>query len=123
MTDINILLEANIALFKISNDTKISLLTDQDLPPFKIDQNAFSKLLRNALSIFSNADIIDISLKLLIGRHVIIDGKRESIVQLYVESPNHNIHSDDIINKLGIRCHTKIIATDNSIKLEVPAIK
>ncbi len=122
-TDINILLEANIALFKISNDTAISLLTDQDLPPFKIDQNTFSKLLRNTLAIFSDTKSINISLKLLIGRHVVIDGKRESIVQLHIESPDISIHRDDVMNNLSTECHTKIIATDNSIKLEVPAIK
>ncbi|NOR55804.1 MAG: hypothetical protein GQ531_06300, partial [Sulfurovum sp.] len=45
-TDINILLEANIALFKTKNTNPLSLLVDQDLPAFKIDQNNFSKLLR-----------------------------------------------------------------------------
>ena len=48
-TDINILLEANIALFKTKNENPLTLLTDQDLPPFKIDQNNFSKLLRKTL--------------------------------------------------------------------------
>ena len=84
-TDINILLEANIALFKTTNSNTLKLLTDQDLPPFKIDQNNFSKLLRKTLNAFRSSDSIDISLKLLIGQHVIIDKQREAIVQLAIQ--------------------------------------
>ena len=78
-TNINILLEANIALFKTKNTNPLKLLTDQDLPAFKIDQNNFSKLLRKTLNAFRSSDSIDISLKLLIGQHVIIDNKKEPI--------------------------------------------
>ena len=70
-TDLNILLEANIALFKTKNTNQLTLLADQDLPPFKIDQNNFSKLLRKTLDAFRASDSIDISLKLVIGQHVL----------------------------------------------------
>jgi len=123
MTDINTLLEANLALFKINNNSKISLLTDQELPPFKIDQNSFSKLLRDTLLLFTNSKVINISLKLLIGRHVLIDGKRESIVQLYIQSADNHLDSDPTISRLAIECHIKTIFTPDSIKLEIPAIR
>jgi len=123
MTDINTLLEANLTLFRINSDSKISLLTDQELPPFKIDQNSFSKLLRDVLSIFSNSKAINISLKLLIGRHVIIGDKKESIVQLRIQSQNHTLDISPDISKLATECHTKIIFTPDSIKLEIPAIR
>ncbi len=77
-TDINILLEANIALFRTKNTNPLKLLTDQDLPAFKIDQNTFSKLLRKTFDTFRASDSIDISLKLLFGQHVIIDNKKEA---------------------------------------------
>jgi len=82
ITDINILLEANIALFKTKNSNPLSLLADQDLPHFKMDQNRFSKLLRKTLDAFRASDSISITLKLLIGEHVIIANKKEAIVQL-----------------------------------------
>ncbi|MBT8349484.1 MAG: hypothetical protein HKP62_08595, partial [Sulfurovum sp.] len=83
-TDINILLEANIAIFKTINTNPLKLLTDHDLPAFKIDQNNFSKLLRKVLNTFRASDSIDVSLKLLFGQHVIIEGKKVSISQLSI---------------------------------------
>ena len=72
-TDINLLLEANIALFQAENNNPLKLLTDQDLPLFKIDQNNFSKLLRKVFHSFRSSDSIDITLKLLIGQHIVIN--------------------------------------------------
>ena len=79
-TDINMLLEANISLFKLQNENDLTLLVDQDLPPFKLDQNQFSKLIRKVLNSFRSSDSIAISLKLLIGEYVIIDDKKEHLI-------------------------------------------
>lgn len=122
-TDINILLEANISLFKTKNNNPLKLLTDQDLPAFKIDQNNFSKLLRKVLDTFRSSDSIDISLKLLIGQHVIIDNKKEAIVQLSICANGRYADKDNDILSLASKSHIKCLLQEHSIKLEIPFIK
>lgn len=122
-TDINILLEANISLFKTSNNNPLKLLTDQDLPAFKIDQNNFSKLLRKVLNAFRSSDSIDISLKLLIGQHVIIDEKKEAIVQLFIKANGRYTDADSEIITLSEKSQIKPILQEHAIKLEIPLIQ
>jgi len=122
-TDINILLEANIALFKTTNTNTLKLLTDQDLPSFKIDQNNFSKLLRKTLNAFRASDSIDITLKLLIGQHVIIEDKREPIVQLSISANGRYSEADTEIEILASQCQIKPLLKEHTIKLEIPLIK
>ena len=122
MTDINILLEANIALFKTKNPNPLKLLTDQDLPPFKLDQNNFSKLLRKVLNAFRSSDSIDISLKLLIGQHVIIEDKKEPLIQLSIEANGRYNDTDEEIRLLAAESQIKSLLKEHSIKLEIPLI-
>lgn len=122
-TDINILLEANLALFRTKNTNPLKLLTDQDLPPFKIDQNTFSKLLRKTLNAFRASDSIDITLKLLFGQHVIIDGQKESIAQLSIQANGRYSDTDEEIRSLAEASQIKSILKEHYIKLEIPLIK
>ena len=122
MTDINILLEANIALFQTKNANPLKLLTDQDLPPFKLDQNNFSKLLRKVLNAFRSSDSIDISLKLLIGQHVIIEDKKEPLIQLSIEANGRYNDTDEEIRLLAAESQIKSLLKEHSIKLEIPLI-
>lgn len=121
-TDLNILLEANIALFKTKNANHLSLLADQDLPPFKIDQNTFSKLLRKTLDAFRASDSIDISLKLVIGQHILIEGKKVSIVQLSIDANGRYNDADAEIEALCLPLRIKSILQEHSIKLEIPLL-
>lgn len=123
VTDINILLEANIALFKTKNSNPLKLLTDQDLPTFKIDQNNFSKLLRKTLDAFRSSDSIDISLKLLFGQHVIIDNKKEAIAQLAILANGRYVDTDDEIRSFAEKSQVKAIMKEHYIKLEIPLIQ
>ncbi len=123
VTDINILLEANIALFKTKNTNPLKLLTDQDLPTFKIDQNNFSKLLRKTLDAFRSSDSIDISLKLLFGQHVIIENKREAIAQLSILANGRYVDTDEEIRTLAEKSQVKSILKEHYIKLEIPLIQ
>ncbi len=122
-TDINVLLEANIALFKTRNANQLKLLTDQDLPIFRIDQNTFSKLLRKVLSAFRSSDSIDISLRLLIGQHVIINDKKESIAGLNIRANGRYVDMDEEIRSLSGQCHIKVYLKEHSILLEIPLIQ
>lgn len=123
LTDINILLEANIALFRTKNSNPLKLLADQDLPPFKIDQNTFSMLLRKIFDTFRASDSIDISLKLLFGQHVIIDNKKEAIAQLSILANGRYADADAEIRTLAAKSHIKCILKEHSITLEIPLIQ
>ncbi len=122
-TDINILLEANIALFRTKNSNPLKLLTDQDLPQFKIDQNNFSKLIRKTLNAFRASDSIDISLTLLVGQHVMIDDKRVSIAQLAILANGRYADTDDEICNHAEMSQIKCVLKEHSIKLEIPLIQ
>ena len=122
-TDINVLLEANIALFKTKNSNPLTLLADQDLPMFKMDQNNFSKLLRKVLDSFRSSDSIDISLKLLIGQHVIINEKKEALVGLLIRANGRYVDMDEEIQTLAANSQIKSILKEHSITLEIPLIQ
>ncbi len=121
-TDINLLLEANIALFRTKNSNTLQLLTDHDIPAFKLDQNNFSKLLRKTLESFRSSDSIHITLKLLTGEHVIIEGKKKPIVQLSVEANGRYTDADEEIRQIAMNCHVTQLLKEHSIKLEIPLI-
>lgn len=122
-TDINTLLEANIALFQAENSNPLSLLTDQDLPHFKMDQNHFSKLLRKVFHSFRSSDSIDISLKLLIGQHIMINSKKESLAGLKISANGRYVESDEEIKELAGENQTKVILKEHAILLEIPLIQ
>ncbi len=122
-TDINLLLEANIALFKTKNNNTLTLLADHDLPSFKIDQNNFSKLLRKSLNAFKASDSIHISLKLLIGEHLFINHKKEAIAQLTIHANGRYTDSDIEIKALSEKSQIKCILKEYSIGLEIPLIQ
>jgi len=123
VTDINLLLEANIALFKTKNSNPLRLLTDPDLPPFKIDQNNFSKLLRKIFDSFKSSDSIDISLKLLVGQHLIIENKKESIVQLCIRANGRYADKNKEISDIARESHIKCLIQEYGIQLEIPLIQ
>jgi hypothetical protein len=122
-TDVNILLEANISLFKTTNTNTLKLLTDQDIPSFKIDQNNFSKLLRKTLNAFRASNSIDISLKFLLGQQVIIDGKRTSIIQLGISANGRYIDMDEELRNLAAQSQINCLLKEHSINLEIPLIQ
>jgi len=123
VTDINVLLEANISLFKLQNDNPLTLLVDQELPAFKIDQNQFSKLLRKILDAFRASDSIAISLKLLIGEFIIIQHKKERLIQLHIEANGRYFDSDEEIKKIAQQSHITTICKEHSIQLQIPFIQ
>jgi len=122
-TDINLLLEANIALFKTKNKNNLQLLTDPDLPKLKIDQNRFSKLLRKILDAYRASDSIRITLKLLVGEHVIIDEKKIPIAQLSIEANGRYTDTDEEIRTLSDQCHITTSLSEHTIKLDIPLIQ
>jgi nitrogen-specific signal transduction histidine kinase len=122
-TDINALLEASITLFKLENDNHLELLVDQDLPPIRIDQNRFSKLLRKVLHTFRASDAIHISLKLMVGEYVLIEGRRERIIQLSIEANGRYTDLDTEIREIAEDISVTCILKEKSLRLQLPFIQ
>mgnify|MGYP000480584027 CR=1 FL=1 len=66
---------------------------------------------------------MDISLKLLIGQHVIIDDKKESIVQLSIHANGRYTDADNDIQTFASQSHIKCLLQEHGIKLEIPLIQ
>jgi len=122
-TDINILLEANIALFKLQNENNLELLTDQDLPLCKIDQNQFSKLMRKTLHSFRASDSIRISLTLMVGEYVLIRNKPERIIQFAITANGRYVENDKEIKSIADHINTTCILKEHSVHLQVPFVQ
>ncbi len=122
-TDLNIILEANITLFKLQNENSLTLLVDQDLPHCRIDQNSFSKLLRKTFESFRSSDSINISLKLIVGEYIIIQNKQEAMVQLVITANGRYADSDEKIKTIASHINASCTLKEFSISLQIPFIQ
>ena len=121
-TDINLLLQANIELFKINFNGKISLMTDYSMPQIRLHQNSFSMLLRKIFSQLTENKTISIILTVKIGSKIIINDKRYPIFILKIVAQKR-VSSDDVkLKKIAIENHIDLKFTENSTILEIPAI-
>jgi len=122
-TDINVVLEAAITLFKMQYRQKLSLLTDQDLPPVKIDQNAFSKLLRKTLESFRRSSRIEVSLNMTIGEFIIIDEKRYHLLRLKIRANGRYPGDDADLRELAESLQIVSLLEENSVTFDIPFIQ
>jgi len=123
LTDINVLLDIAIAQFKIEYNTDIRVFTDTDIPKTMLNQNGFSKLLRKSLNSFKNSNYLDISLKLGVGEHIVIDGKSYMLIDLIFKSKGRYCESDEEIKNLSADLFIVSNFTEDSIFFEIPLIK
>jgi len=121
-TDINILLEANIELFKIKYNNRLTLFTDYSLPKFQMQQNSFSMLLRKLFEQFQDTKEINITLKIKIGETIIIQKKKYPIVLFEIKSDSRERKNDESIEKLSLENHITAYFHRESIILEIPCI-
>ena len=121
-TDINMLLEANIELFKMNYSKKITLFTDYSLPKFQMQQNSFSILLRKIFERCYHATIVDITLKIKIGETLIIDHKKYPIVIFMLKVDKRDCSTDEEIEHLAFENHIGTYLQESSIVLEIPCI-
>ena len=122
-TDINVLLEAAITLFKMQHKQKLSLLTDQDLPPIRIDQNSFSKLLRKILESFRRSSQIEVSLKMTIGEFIIIDEKRYPLLRLRIQANGRYPDDDAAIRELAESLQIVPFLEETEATFDIPFIQ
>ena len=121
-TDINILLEANIELFKMKYSKKLTLFTDYSLPEFQIQQNSFSFLLRSILEKCYNANTVEISLKIKIAETIMLGGKKYPILMLTVRADKKEQRSNEVIEKLAFENHISTYFQNDLVVLEIPCI-
>jgi hypothetical protein len=122
-TDINILLEVNIELFRIKYNNKLTLFADCDLPKIQINQNSFSVLLRKIFEQCMDANRVDIELKIKIGETININRKKYTILILQIKTDIRNKNEDKAIEKLASQNYINCFLPENAFILEIPYIK
>ncbi len=122
-TDINILLEANIELFRTQYDGKLRLFTDFDLPEIEMNQNNFSILLRKIFEHCRVAKSIEIELKLKIGEVMVVGKKRYPILTLMIKAEGRSSEGDVEIEKLANKNYINSFLSKKCFLLEIPYIK
>ena len=121
-TDINILLEANIELFKMKYHKKMTLFTDYSLPQLQMQQNSFSFLLKRILEKCYNANKVDIILKIKIGETIILGEKKYPILMLMVKADKKTERRNEEIEKLALQNHITAYFQKEFVILEIPCI-
>lgn len=122
LTDINMLLQANIELFNINYGGKLSLLTDYDIPKFQIHQNNFSLLLRKILSLFNESKQLKIDVKIKLGEWVRFKEKKYAIIVLALKSNIKVNEVDEELKDLAGKNFISMHLKEGDIRLEIPAI-
>lgn len=121
-TDINILLEANIELFKMKYSNKLTLFTDYSLPKLQMQQNSFSFLLRTILEKCYDANEVDIVLKIKIGESIMLGEKKYPILMLTVKADKKAERSNEEIEKMALQNHITTYFQKDVVILEIPCI-
>jgi len=123
LTNINVLLQANIELFSIHYQGDIKLLTDYEIPEFQMHQNNFSLLLRNIFAQFINVSKLQIALKIKLGERIAVHNKRYAILILEIKSDSREKIKDKELELIALQNHVNAHFREASITLEIPAIK
>ena len=122
LTDINMLLQANIELFNIHYEGKLHLLTDYDIPEFQIHQNNFSLFLRKIFTQFEESKNLKINVKIKLGERVVFKNKKYAIVVLELKSNARKNEIDEELKDLASKNGINIQLQRNTVSLEVPSI-
>ncbi len=122
-TDINLLLETNLELFKMNYQGNLKLFTDYDLPKIHLNQNSFSLLLRKIFEQVQSSIKIEISMTLKLGESIHINKKRYSILILKIKTDKREIANDAQIEKLSSQNHIVPFLKSHTIVLEIPFIR
>ncbi len=122
LSDINLLLKTNIDIFKMQTNTKLTIFSDLDLPPFQINQNNLSLLIQKILENFKDTKEFNISLSLKIGQKIIIENKKYPIVSLIFKTNKINIKNKNEIIKLSKKNYSKIYINEKYLELDIPML-
>ncbi len=123
MTDINILLETWISMIRLKNEFEIHLITDMDIPEFKISQNDFFAIMRKSFEGFRSGDELAMTLKMRVGEHIYVEQKRLQLVKLEIVSKKRRDESNDReIEKICEEHYIDFLAEENRIRFLIPML-
>jgi len=122
LTDINMLLDLAIRQFNIDSQIDIKLFTDTYIPKIYLNQNNFLKLIRKTLNSYRDISPLNITLKLGIGEHIIINKKRYPLINLNFSSVDRCCSEDSSIEELAGELFLVCNFKNNNIELEIPLI-
>jgi hypothetical protein len=122
LTDINLLLQANIEIFSIRYEGKLSLVTDYTMPHIQLHQNGFSLLLRKIFEQFLSSESLKIELTIKIGPKIIVNSKSHSVYLLKMISDQRDDSVDKIVKELAISYDIDVRFEELSAYVELPAI-
>jgi hypothetical protein len=121
-TDINLLFEANIELFKMQYSGNLQLITDYELPKLYIHQNNFSFLIRKIFEQMKLSPSILIKITIKIGELLIVNGKKYPIILFSFKANNRNREKDSEIMDIATNNYINAHFSRDLIILEIPAI-
>ena len=123
MTDINMLLETWISMVRLQNDFEIHLITDLDIPEFKVSQNDFFKIMRKSFESFSRGDKLSMTLKMRVGESIYVQEKRLPLVKLQIECTTERDESNDSeIEKICEEHYIDFLADRKRIRFLIPML-
>jgi len=123
LTDINVILQANIELFNIHYEGEMTLMVDYSIPEFQMHQNNFSLLLRHLFAQFQKSKILEITIKVKLGEQIIIKNNKYAIILLKMKSDMRDKASDKELKNLADKNHINLQLNNASLSLEIPAVK
>ena len=123
LTDINLLFEANIELFKMQYLGELKLITDYELPKLYIHQNNFSFLIRTIFEQMRKSPKIKIKIKIKIGELIIVNKKKYPIILFSFICKNRDRAKDKEILNIATENYINAHFNTDFITLEIPAIK
>jgi len=121
-TDLNLLLQANIELFSMHYQGKLSLMTDYTMPQIQLHQNSFSMLMRKVFEQFRSSSFLDIAVTIKIGSKIILDQQRYPIISLKLHADCRTDEHDKNIRELALANHIDTHFSQEGVQLEIPAI-
>ncbi len=122
-TDLNLLLDMAIGFYQVKNRGKVRLMTDRDLPTFLTDQNTASRLLRKALESFTSDATLEISLRMVPGEYILIDGKRHPVLRLTFRGVPRRRHDDRTMEELAESIGAAPYFEEDELILDLPFIR
>jgi hypothetical protein len=122
-TDINMLMETWISMIKLNHTFDIQLVTDMDIPEFKISQNDFFTIMRKSFESFQEGDILKMTLKMRVGESIYVQTKRLQLVKLEIESQQPRDESNDLdIEKICEEHYIDFLSDENRIRFLIPML-
>ncbi|WP_456457393.1 hypothetical protein [Nitratifractor sp.] len=121
-TDLNLLLDMAIGFYRLEHQGKIRLMSDRDLPALLTDQNNASRLLRKALESFKKSETLDITLRMIPGEYILIDGQRHPVIRLSVRGNLRQRHEDRAMEELAESIGAAPYFQEDELTLDFPFI-